>query len=165
MKARRRSISPQSSRLISASRNPANAPIASIGTTPGALDSAASSKAATSLTEKISGALSMSFGRLVRATGLVSIIRRLSAYPKRTLIFARKFARVFGAPSSFRSQSSNSSTLTPAIGFVPKSRQNAANRLRKSLRYTVERPSFRFASTTSAASCETVMLQRRMRSK
>src|SRR4051794_1320088 len=64
-----RLISLQPRRLISACRRPANAPIASIGTTSASVPSAASSRPCRSSTEKISGALSISLGRRVRVTG------------------------------------------------------------------------------------------------
>jgi len=72
IKPRSRLTSFQSSRLISESLRPANAATVSIGTTSGDVDCAEFSKAVSSLIEKISGALSTSFGALVRLTGFVS---------------------------------------------------------------------------------------------
>ena len=120
MNPRARSTSDQSKRLISAPLSPANAPMASTGNTSGACAAAASRRARSSSTVKISGGLPGSVGRPVCRIGLVSIILRRIAYPNNTLMFARKLAPLLGEPGRARSQLSSSSTVIAAIGRLRK---------------------------------------------
>ncbi len=75
-----------------------------------------------------------------------------------------QFARLFGESGKSCSQLSSSSTVTAAIARSPKFRLKCDRRNSRSSMYSDERPSPRFASTTSAGSRVTIVLQRRTRS-